>query len=684
MKKKLFCYLLLAVLLFNGGATPVLANGTDVIEVKEGTFWIKDNDVQSKTKKETKRSRTAVQDETFEKKTEKERAALPKEEKAIVDNIEQYLNEQAQSKGRSLIGDVLDDAVVSLAFEFGFKRENALFNSISSATSGAASEENECIRWFEQLTNVSERTLTVFDEPTGKNIVLRARYIDNGSDRTIILHNGYRASSYEMYKPAKFCAEEGYNVLLPDIRSHNSSEGEYITFGHYEKDDLNKWIDQEAEINPQQDIFLLGASMGAATTMLSQATPNPNVKAYIEDCGYDTLEQQLRDTLHLLTQYFEYIPIVNWMDWYKKEGELIQKLNEQKVKPILKFDLYTVSPFESVAVSGLPKLFIHGAADWFIPPIAEEKLYGNAIGYKEQLIVPGAGHAESFDVAGETYKQTVLSFIKNVYAMDNKIPVVAPDVNLLKNTTFNADATNFTDWETSTTFDNAGFTQESLSKNSYDEFVLKKSGNEDLVTALQYNDGIRFYTLYGYNDGLVGQNVAVDQGETYALSFNAKNETNAFFTYPNVLYGIDDIKKDDSLRSADVLTKTLQYTADATKEVKVKVGAKLGYYAFYDFTHFSHSTINNLQFINVDRTPPANLMIGSMKVQENSCTIQGIAESNSKILVENQEGTSIFEGKADAAGHFNITLSKEQGVIFHLVNVDVKGNRSQSSVFIFQ
>ena len=680
MKKTVLSCLLLGCLISQSAIPVAAAASTNYFEVKDGVYVVND-------KQKTKTSKTledTLPKDTFTKKSASDRKARPKEEQIIVDSIEDYVNKKANLKNRALAGDLIDNAIVDLAFNFAFKRDNPLFNQISNILSSNGVADTTYIDWFNALTNKSKRTLTVLDAPTQKNILLQANYIDNGSNKTIILHNGYRAPMTGMLDMVKFYSDEGYNVLLPDTRSHNSSEGQYITFGYYEKDDLNKWINQEAELNPSRDIILAGVSMGAATTMLSQTIPNPNVKAYIEDCGYDSLAQQLRDTLHLLTRYFEYIPVLNWTDWYQKEGQLIDKLNEQKVKPILKFNLYDVSPFDSVSKTGIPKLFIHGEADSFIPPIAQNKLYGNAIGYKERLSVPGAAHALSFVTDYTRYTETVRSFIKTVYNLNTKMPVVAPDVNLLQNPTFTFNATNFTNWETSTNFDNSGFLTNPLERNSYSEFILKKSGTKQVVTAAQYNNGIRFYTADSYNDGLVGQNVPLISGQTYELSFNAKNEINAAFTYPNVLYGIDTVKKEDILKGDQTTSKSLQYTASENKAVKVKIGAKLGHNPFYDLTHHSHTTLNEVKLVNTDRTPPTGVNITNITKKGNTINISGRGEANTKIVIENQEGKLLLEKNTNNKGEFSLDLTKAQASLYHIFNVDIKGNKSESRVVVFQ
>ncbi|PLS37090.1 hypothetical protein CYV26_00475 [Carnobacterium maltaromaticum] len=140
--------------------------------------------------------------------------------------------------------------------------------------------------------------------------------------------------------------------------------------------------------------------MGAATVMMSQEIPHKNVNAVIEDCGYYSMEQQARDVMRLLTSRLQYIPKVNQIDWYSCEDSLLASLNDEFIKPQLKVDLKSISPLEAVKKSGLPKLFIHGTSDWFIPPVAKKELYNASLGYKEELDIIDSGHAENLQVGG--------------------------------------------------------------------------------------------------------------------------------------------------------------------------------------------------------------------------------------------------------------------------------------------
>lgn len=676
MKKKGVSGLLLVGLI--GLAFPLSGWGQEqgLQEVGAGVFQVSEGHSAEPTEGEE----TAGQVSLPEK-----REALSQEQEEVVTYIEDYLEDYTKKKpqARGIVSDVVDQALVNLAFDLGFKRDNPLFGLLIRAVSEEDSEQSEVEKaygaWFAGLTNVSERTQTVFDKPTGRNLLLYARYIDNGSDKTVLIHNGYRAPSDAMLMHAKLYSDLGYNVLLPDTRSHNKSEGEYITFGLYEKEDLNRWLDQELQQKPNQQLVVTGVSMGGATTMLSQETQHANVVAYIEDCGYSSSEQQFLDTLSLITQYFKYIPLIKEYDTPAKKAKMIRQLNETKTKPILGMDLYQVAPITSVDRSGVPKLFIHGSEDWFIPPVAMDRLYDRAIGYKEKLLVPGAQHGDSLLVNETLYTETVRSFLATVASLETKPPVVAPDVNLLKNPVFAFSDTHFTEWQTST--DKKNFTNEPLARNQKAEFVLKRSRTRDLVTAFSKDQGLGFYTEGYGNTGMVGQDLTVKAGETYALSFEAKNETQAVVTYPNVLYGFGDHVQADGLRSKTVQKKQTTYTASKDGAVTVKLGATIGFKTLLS-KNYTFTKLNALQVVNTDRTPPKALELTSVDSSGDRCVVKGYGESNSTILVENAEGVEVGKGTVNANGTFSLTVDKGTAEFIHLISVDHKGNRSESRVLV--
>ena len=79
----------------------------------------------------------------------------------------------------------------------------------------------------------------------------------------------------------------GMNVLLPDLRGHGRSDGNYVGMGYDDSRDLLRWIDWILEKDPASQIILHGISMGAATVLMTTGYNLPKqVVAAVSDSSY--------------------------------------------------------------------------------------------------------------------------------------------------------------------------------------------------------------------------------------------------------------------------------------------------------------------------------------------------------------------------------------------------------------
>lgn len=233
-------------------------------------------------------------------------------------------------------------------------------------------------------------------------LLLRGYYLaaPQPTTKTALLAHGYNGSAKnDMGAFAKMYHEIfGYNVLMPDDRGHGASEGTYIGFGWPDRLDYVKWIQYLVQrIGPDAQIVLHGVSMGGATVLMTGGEELPGqVKCIIADCAYtsvrDILSYQARRLYRLPA--FPLVPLVS----------LVCKIRAG-------YFFGEASALRQVSKTRLPLLFIHGAEDTFVPLAMLQPLYAASQAYKEQMIVPGAGHglAYSADVAG--YRKRVGEFL---------------------------------------------------------------------------------------------------------------------------------------------------------------------------------------------------------------------------------------------------------------------------------
>lgn len=217
------------------------------------------------------------------------------------------------------------------------------------------------------------------------------------SDKWVIINHGYMQQPYQMgHTGIRFFAD-GYNVLLPHMRGHGESDGEYIGMGYHDRLDIIKWINYILSVDNSAKIVIYGVSMGGAAAMMVSGEKLPeNVKCFIEDCGYtsawDEFAYQLKAMYNLPT-----FPIMDGVN-------ILVKIRAG-------YDLKDASALNQVAKCSKPMLFIHGDKDTFVPYDMLQKLYIKAsCPEKELFTAHNAGHAESFKLYTNIYWQKVLGF----------------------------------------------------------------------------------------------------------------------------------------------------------------------------------------------------------------------------------------------------------------------------------
>lgn len=223
-------------------------------------------------------------------------------------------------------------------------------------------------------------------------------YIDQGSSTYVIMVHGYRGDGASIISPIKNFKKQGYNLLIPDLRGHGFSDGDYIGMGWDDRLDIIQWIDYLIQKDQNASIILYGVSMGGATVMNVAGEKIPKqVKVIIEDCGYTSVWDVFKTHINM----------------NEVESEIALHMASFVTKMRAGYYLEDVKPIEQVKKSQTPILFIHGSQDNFVPFSMLDELYQAANCPKEKLVVEGAGHANSCSVGEDIYYQTIYRFIEN-------------------------------------------------------------------------------------------------------------------------------------------------------------------------------------------------------------------------------------------------------------------------------
>lgn len=262
----------------------------------------------------------------------------------------------------------------------------------AEATSGQVLDEDK--EWLLSKSNHSDEYITSSDNLKLHSYVVKN---ENPSNKWVVTVHGYTSEGLNMSSYAKKYYDMGYNVLIPDLRSHGLSEGNYIGMGWDDRLDIISWINYILNENPNAEIVLHGVSMGATTVLMTSGEAIPsNVKAIVTDCGYTSVWDEFAYQLDDLFSLPEF-PILN-------VSSIVAKIRAG-------YFLGEASSIDQVKKSKTPILYIHGDQDDFVPYYMMEELYNATSSEKEMLTIKDAEHAKASEVDPETYWTTVNNFI---------------------------------------------------------------------------------------------------------------------------------------------------------------------------------------------------------------------------------------------------------------------------------
>lgn len=245
-------------------------------------------------------------------------------------------------------------------------------------------------RWFETMD------FEAVNIPSKDGLLLKGRYIANEKNRgTLILCHGYRSEAInDMGGSASFYYEMGFNLLFIDQRSHQGSQGKYITYGVLEKNDVLEWVSWVLDRNgADAKIALAGISMGAATVLMALGYEHrDNIKCAVADCGFTSPWNIIAS----VSKSYYHIPFAPF-------GPGINLL----CKMLAGYSLKECSTVQALQNTKVPILFIHGTADDFVPCQMTLEAYRSYNGPKSLLLVDDAAHGQSFVMDPEAYKKAL-------------------------------------------------------------------------------------------------------------------------------------------------------------------------------------------------------------------------------------------------------------------------------------
>ncbi len=270
-----------------------------------------------------------------------------------------------------------------------FRQENNIDKPLTK-------KQEELVEWIEKAganlyINSSDK----------EHLKLHAKVmINENSNKWVVLVHGYSSSYKNATEQCEVFYKKGYNVLMPDLRGHGDSQGNYISMGIKDCIDLADWCNLIVTEHKDANIVLWGISMGASTVMNTiglEKTPRNNIKCVIEDSGFTSAYEEVAYKL----QKSKKIP---------KEPTLTLVNLYFTLK--LGFGLNDFKPIEMIKNSKIPMIFIHGESDTYVPYYMLDLLYDSYQGTKERVSVKGATHGKARTILRDEYYSIIFDFIE--------------------------------------------------------------------------------------------------------------------------------------------------------------------------------------------------------------------------------------------------------------------------------
>lgn len=171
-----------------------------------------------------------------------------------------------------------------------------------------------------------------------------------------------------------------FNITLfcLDLAGSGHSDGEYVSLGYYERDDLAVVIEHLRQSGTVGCIGLWGRSMGAATALL-HGDRDPSIASMVLDSPFTSL----RNLAEELVDVFVGINLPKWI------VSMALNMIRSTIKNKAHFDVNDLSPISHVGNSYIPALFVAAESDTFIKPQHAKNLYDAYAGDKNLITVEG-------------------------------------------------------------------------------------------------------------------------------------------------------------------------------------------------------------------------------------------------------------------------------------------------------
>lgn len=218
------------------------------------------------------------------------------------------------------------------------------------------------------------------------------------SDKWVVILHGYNGSMEDVYDIAMRYAEEGYNILTPDLRGNGESEGAFLGMGWTDRLDIINWIDVILKKNPSAQVVIHGIDTGAdAALMLSGEPLKSSIKAIVAEGAYPKAWDVVKKEYKARYEKWPVFPFLNMLN------------------PVMKvwagYSLKDANALKQVKNTSVPILLINGGKDTYVTEDMTKEIDKAIASTHERLTIPTGTHEDCRYAEPDNYYNKTFDFI---------------------------------------------------------------------------------------------------------------------------------------------------------------------------------------------------------------------------------------------------------------------------------
>ena len=200
---------------------------------------------------------------------------------------------------------------------------------------------------------------------------------------------------------AQMYLELGWNVITYDQRGAGDNADSKVTFGYYEKLDIQAWVDYAHTQLQSGQIVVHGQSMGAASTVLYAVTEHAqeHVDAVVLDSCFGSMEEMFLGV---------------WREMEGIEGipeDYVVGCGDLYMKACYGFGFDDTDVCEKMKENKISTLMLHMEQDDIVSTEKANEMFKNIVAENKEICYFNSEHIEGITDEPEKYENAVFSFL---------------------------------------------------------------------------------------------------------------------------------------------------------------------------------------------------------------------------------------------------------------------------------